>query len=113
MWFHSFLLSGPRNGFLAFAVVIIPLSWLFASEEAMERLGALVRRIVRPRIDASAATVAWGVAVLGIAAASVASSRLQVNRTFPAWITYDAIALAWSFMEFWSGARTTSDRRAG
>lgn len=113
LWFHSFLSSGPRNGFFAFAVVIVPLLWLFASEEAMKRLGALVRRIVGLRIDASAATLARAVAVLGIATASLASSRLQVNRTYPAWITYDLVVLAWSFAEAWSGARTTGDRRLG
>lgn len=113
IWFHSFLSSGPRNGFFAFAVVIFPLLWLFASEEAMERLGAMVRRLVGSRIDASPATIARVVAAAGVAAASLAAGPLQINRTFPAWITYDSLVLVWSVAECWSAARTTGDRRAG
>jgi len=113
VWFHSFLSSGPRNGFFAFAVVIFPLLWLFTSDEAMTRLGATARRLFGTRIDASAATVLRGAAFLGIALASVASSWLQVNRTFPAWMTYDAIVLAWSIAELWAGARATGDSRVG
>ena len=113
VWFHSFLSSGPRNGFFAFAVVIFPLLWLFASEEAIARLGAIVRRVFGSRIDASPATLVRGGIVIAIALASLASARLQVNRTFPAWITYDAIVLAWTCAEVWSGVRATGDRRVG
>jgi hypothetical protein len=113
VWFHSFLSSGPRNGFFAFAVVIFPLLWLFASEEALARLGAIVRRVFGSRIDASAATLARGGILSAIALASLASARLEVNRTFPAWITYDAIVLAWACAEVWSGVRATGDRRVG
>lgn len=113
VWFHSFLSSGPRNGFFAFAVVIFPLLWLFASEEAMERLGAIVRRVFGSRIDTSAATLVRGGLLGAIALASLASARLEVNRTFPAWITYDAIVLAWACAEVWSGVRATGDRRVG
>jgi len=113
VWFFSFLSSGPRNGFFAFAVVIFPLLWLFASEEAIARLCAIVRRVFGSRIDASTATLARGSIVIAIALASLASARLQVNRTFPAWITYDTIVLAWAFAEVWSGVRATGDRRVG
>jgi len=111
--FHSFLSSGPRNGFFAFAVVIFPLLWLFASEQAMTRLGAVVRRVVGSRIDASPATVVRGAALLGIVLASLASAHLGMNRTYPAWITYNAIVLVWAVAEAWSGVRATGDGRPG
>ena len=82
VFFHSFLSSGPRNGFFAFAVVIFPLLWLFASEGAMTRLWAIFRCIGGSRCDISAATLVRFVALAGIAAASIASSHLQINRNF-------------------------------
>ncbi|MGA1769904.1 MAG: HTTM domain-containing protein [Steroidobacteraceae bacterium] len=111
--FHSFLSSGPRNGFFAFAVVIFPLLWLFASEQAMTRLGAVFRRVVGTRIDVSPATFVRGAALLGIALASLASAHLEINRTYPAWITYNAIVLVWAVSEAWSGVRAVGDCRQG
>lgn len=111
VWFHSFLSSGPQNGFFAFAVVIFPLLWLFASEESMHRLAAVARRVMGGRIDASAATIARIALLTAILAASLVSARLRMTRTFPAWMAYDAAVLAWSFAEAWRGATATGDRR--
>jgi hypothetical protein len=111
VFFHSFLSSGPRNGFFAFAVVIFPLLWLFASEGAMTRLWAMFRCIGGSRFDISAATLVRFVALAGIAAASIASSHLQINRTFPAWIAYDLLVLAWAFAELCRGTTATGERK--
>ncbi len=111
--FHSFLSSGPRNGFFAFAVVIFPLLWFFASEEAMERLRTIFRRIAGSRFDISAATLVRFAGLAGIAAATLASNRLQINRTFPAWMAYDLLVLAWALAEVRRGIAATGERRPG
>jgi hypothetical protein len=109
--FHSFLSSGPRNGFSAFAVVIFPLLWLFASEESMERLVGLGRLCLPRRIEPSLGTGLRLALLAAIAAASLADHALQINRTFPAWISFDLLVLAWLIAETRRGIAAIGNAR--
>ena len=113
IWFHSFLSSGPRCGFLCFSVAIFPLLWLFASEASMARLGSLVRRVVGTRIDRSPATIARAAGLLALVALSLAAGRLGMSRVYPAWVIYDLVVLAWSVGELRRGIRALGDGRGG
>lgn len=96
VFFHSFLSSGPRNGFSAFAVVIFPLLWLFASEAAMERFVGLGRWVLGLDLgwwQGIAVRAGWLVAITALGSAD---HRLGMNRTYPAWMAYDLLVLAWA-----------------
>ena len=106
LYFHSFLSSGPRNGFYAFGVMIFPMLALFSSEESMGRLRdwfLTVRNGFTPRRPL--ACVAICLALAALAYLAVNSRRLGMSRTFPLWITYDLILCAFGLSEWMRGVR--------
>jgi hypothetical protein len=106
LYFHSFLSSGPRNGFYAFGVIIFPMLALFSSEESMGRLRGwflAVRDAFTPRRPLTFVPLFLGFATLVYIA--VRARHFGVSRTFPFWITYDLILCAFGLQEWLRGVR--------
>ncbi len=107
LYFHSFLSSGPRNGFYAFGVIIFPMLALFSSEQSMARLQnwfLACRNALSPRRPGTALPMLLGLAALAYMA--IRERQFGVSRTFPFWITYDLILCAFGLTEWRRSVRS-------
>ncbi len=92
--FHSLLSSGPRNGFSAFAIVILPLLVLFSSEASAARLVDATRAVRTRLSEGFAGRMGPWLAGLVLLVVSATADRLGMYRLFPFWITLDLSLLA-------------------
>jgi len=92
--FHSFISSGPRNGFSAFAIVVFPLLVLFMSEDCAARLVGTARGLQRWLSAGPTGRLGPVLALLGLLLLSASAHKLGMVRLFPFWITLDLLVLA-------------------